>query len=429
MALLALGINHKTASVSVREKVAFPPELLADALKQIMQLPHIEEASILSTCNRTEVYCNADAEGYHVLLEWLSEFHNIPVNELTASSYIYWDEKAVNHMMSVASGLDSMVLGEPQILGQLKSAYASSQKMGTINGVLGRLFETSFSVAKRVRTDTSIGENPVSVAFAAVSLASKLFSDFSNKKALLIGAGKTIELVARHLCEAGVVDITVANRTLARAQVLAGEFDGQAILLPDIPDYLPKADIVIASTASPLPILGKGAVERALKIRKHQPIFMVDIAVPRDVEPQVAELEDVFLYTVDDLKQVIDQNVKSREGAAEEARHLIESGAVEFISHLRTRDAFDVLKQFRSKAERLKTQELERALKALKNGGNPEKILQTLANGLTNKIIHAPTVQVRKAASEGRMEATIWLGELFALSEPVPCLPVRSREK
>jgi glutamyl-tRNA reductase len=423
MALLALGINHKTASVDIREKVAFSPDHIDDALKQLLTISHIKEASILSTCNRTELYCASELEGSRALLDWLGDFHGIPVEELAACSYAYWDEDAVNHMMSVACGLDSLVLGEPQILGQLKSAYATSREAGTVNGILGRLFESTFSVAKRVRTHTSIGENPVSVAFAAVSLASRLFSDFSNKRALLIGAGKTVELVARHLREAGVNHITVANRTLSRAEALAQEFNGTSILLSDIPDHLPNADIVIASTASQLPVLGKGAVERALKIRKRQPIFMVDIAVPRDIEPQVAELDDVFLYTVDDLKQVIDKNIKSREGAAEEARHLIESGAAEFIMQLRALNASTVLKQFRGKAEQLKGIELERALKAIRKGGDPEQVLQAFANGLTNKLIHSPTVQVRKATSQGRFEAMNWLEELYELGPSESGLP------
>jgi glutamyl-tRNA reductase len=423
MALLALGINHKTASVDIREKVAFSPDHIDDALKQLLTISHIKEASILSTCNRTELYCASELEGSRALLDWLGDFHGIPVDELAACSYAYWDEQAVRHMMSVACGLDSLVLGEPQILGQLKSAYATSREAGTINGILGRLFESTFSVAKRVRTHTSIGENPVSIAFAAVSLASRLFSDFSNKKALLIGAGKTVELVARHLREAGVNNITVANRTLSRAEALAQEFNGTSILLSDIPDYLPQADIVIASTASQLPILGKGAVERALKIRRRQPIFMVDIAVPRDIEPQVADLDDVFLYTVDDLKQVIDINIKSREGAAEEARHLIASGAAEFIMQLRALNASTVLKQFRGKAEQLKGVELEKALKLIRKGENPEKVLQAFANGLTNKLIHSPTVQVRAATSQGRFEAMNWLEELYELGSADSDLP------
>lgn len=415
MALLALGINHKTASVSVREKVAFSPERIVAALKDAQQVSPVSEVAILSTCNRTELYCATELEGSRALLEWLGDYHNLQLDELESCSYAYWDEDAARHMMKVASGLDSLVLGEPQILGQLKSAYATAREAETVGGELGRLFEQTFSVAKRVRTDTAIGENPVSVAYAAVHLANHLFTDMSKNRALLIGAGKTVELVARHLKEAGVRDITVANRTLSRAQELAHEIQGDAILLSDIPDRLPYADIVIASTASQLPILGKGAVERALKLRKHRPIFMVDIAVPRDIEPQVSELDDVYLYTVDDLRQVIDENVKSREGAAREAEHLVESGAAEFMFQVRALSATSTLKQFRSQVEQTRDIEVEKALRVIRNGGDPEAALKGLARGLTNKIIHSPTVQVRKATAEGRIEVTDWLRELFEL--------------
>ncbi|MCP5162831.1 MAG: glutamyl-tRNA reductase [Hahellaceae bacterium] len=415
MAFLALGINHKTAPVSVREKVAFAPDKVIAALQEACQVSHVSEVAILSTCNRTELYCVAELPGSRALLEWMGRYHGLDTQQLIPCSYVHWDEDAARHMMKVASGLDSLVLGEPQIFGQLKSAYATAQEAQTVGTELGRLFEQAFSVAKRVRTDTAIGENPVSVAYAAVSLAGRLFSSLKENRALLIGAGKTVELVARHLREAGVQDITVANRTLVRAQELASEFNGRAILLSDIPDYLHQADIVIASTASPLPILGKGAVESALKKRRHKPIFMVDIAVPRDIESQVSELDDVFLYTVDDLRQVIDENIRSREGAAREAEHLVESGAGEFMLQMRALGATGVLKAFREHSEMLRDQELEKALRTLKNGVNPEQVLRSLARGLTNKLIHSPTVQVRKATAGGRDEATQWLRELFDL--------------
>ncbi|PIE43698.1 MAG: glutamyl-tRNA reductase [Gammaproteobacteria bacterium] len=417
MSLLALGINHKTASVDVREKVAFSPDKIRQALSRVLDVSKVNEVAILSTCNRTELYCSTELTGSRLLLEWLSDYHDLSVSDLESCSYAYWDEDAVRHMMEVASGLDSLILGEPQILGQLKSAYCVAKEANAVGSILGRLFEQAFSVAKRVRTDTAIGENPVSVAYAAVSLAGHIFSDMSKNAALLIGAGETIELVARHLNEIGVTDITVANRTLDRAKSLASLFDGKAVVLSEIPDQLPFADIVITSTASPLPILGKGAVESALKIRKHSPIFMVDIAVPRDIEPQVGELDDVYLYTVDDLQKVIDENIKSREGAAEEARHLVASGATEFMSSLRELGAVSILKQFRSQAENLRERELTKALKSLSAGAAPEKVLAALARGITNKLIHTPTVQVRKATSDGKNEVSDWLSFLFELEE------------
>ena len=331
MAFLALGINHKTASVDVRERVAFTPEQLVEALQQLCRLTASREAAILSTCNRSELYIEQDHLAADSVLRWLAEYHQLSLEELRASAYVHEDHDAVRHMMRVASGLDSLVLGEPQILGQMKSAYAVAREAGTIGPLLGRLFQATFSAAKQVRTDTAIGENPVSVAFAAVSLAKQIFSDLGRSQALLIGAGETITLVARHLHEQGVRRIVVANRTLERASTLAEQFGAHAVLLADIPHELVHSDIVISSTASQLPILGKGAVESALKLRKHKPIFMVDIAVPRDIEPEVGELDDVYLYTVDDLHDVVAENLKSRQGAAQAAEELVSVGAEDFM--------------------------------------------------------------------------------------------------
>ncbi|MEH6577258.1 MAG: glutamyl-tRNA reductase [Amphritea sp.] len=418
MALLALGINHKTASVAIREKVAFAPEQMSDALAQACRVAQLKEVAILSTCNRTELYCSTQLEGTRALLEWLGHYHGLDPDELQQCSYAYWDQEAAQHMMRVASGLDSLVLGEPQILGQLKSSYAVSQDSGVVGAELARLFQQTFSVAKKVRTDTAIGENPVSVAYASVSLAQHIFSDLSRSKALLIGAGETIELVARHLSESGVKQMTVANRTLVRAEILAKEFSAKAILLGDIPEALVDADIVIASTASQLPILGKGAVESALKKRKHRPVFMVDIAVPRDIEPEVAELDDVYLYTVDDLKEVIEENVRSRESAAQEAEAIVESGAAEFMRQLRSLGAVETVMAVRQQADQIKTIELEKALRQLQSGKAAEDVLNNLARGLTNKLLHSPTVQLRKASAEGRNDILEMAQELYQLSEP-----------
>ncbi len=417
MALLALGINHKTAPVDVRERVAFAPESMAEAMHAAKVSADLKEIAILSTCNRTELYCSSKLEGSRALLEWLGEYHGLDPAQLQGCSYAFWDEDAARHMMRVASGLDSLVLGEPQILGQLKSAYSVSQENGHVGAELGRLFQQTFSVAKQVRTDTAIGENPVSVAYAAVSLAQHIFAEMSSSKALLIGAGETIELVARHLSQAGVKEITVANRTLNRALTLAEDFSGKAILLGDIPEALADADIVIASTASQLPILGKGAVESALKKRKHRPIFMVDIAVPRDIEAEVGELDDVYLYTVDDLKEVIEENQRTRETAAQQAEEIIESGAHDFMRQLRSLDAVDVLTLFRGQAEALRDQELDKALKQLENGKPAEEVIAMLARGLTNKMLHHPTIQMRKASADGRGDLLELVQELYQLSE------------
>ena len=413
MSFLAFGINHKTASVDIREKVAFDVQRLDDALKALSDVSGVHEAAILSTCNRTEIYCSVDGVSADRLLVWLADYHQTDLQSVIACSFSLYDQDAVTHVMRVASGLDSLVLGEPQILGQLKSAYTSALEAKTIQGPLGRLFEQSFTVAKRVRTETAIGENSVSVAAAAVNLARQLFADFSDNTALLIGAGKTTELVARHLKQSGIKRLIIANRTLSRAQELSKLVGGEAALLGDIPDLLKESDIVIASTASALPILGKGAVERALKSRKHRPYFMVDIAVPRDIEPQVSELSDVYLYTVDDLKGVIDENVKSRAGAAREAEVMVQEGYEAFMAQLRASGVGNVLRHFRHQAEALQKQEFEKALNALQGGADAEVVLSSLSRNLTNKLIHEPTVQVRRAAELGQNEKAEWLLELF----------------
>lgn len=417
MTLLTLGINHKTAPVAVREKVAFAPDHLPAQLRQVNATHGVDEIAILSTCNRTELYFTAKNNDPSALLSWLEQVHGVPLEQLQSCHYALKDEAAVQHIMRVASGLDSLILGEPQILGQMKSAYAVAQEAGTIGPELDRLFRQTFSVAKQVRTDTAIGENPVSVAYAAVNLAQRIFSELSTSRALLIGAGETIDLVARHLVDAGVKDITVANRTLERAEALAEQFGAKAILLSAIPDELYRADIVIASTASPLPILGKGAVERALKKRKHAPMFMVDIAVPRDIEAEVGELNDVYLYTVDDLKDIIEENVRQREHAAQDAVEIIEAGSAAFMRQLRTLDAVTTLKAFRQHAETIRNQELEKALKRLQKGDDAQVVVATLANMLTNKLIHQPTVQMREASAIGRKEVMTWVQELYQLSD------------
>lgn len=415
MALLALGINHKTASVEVRERVAFSPDEHAEALSAACEMAGLKEVAILSTCNRTEIYCNAESEDAQSIFQWLSDYHHLNADDIRACSYLHWQQDAARHMMRVASGLDSLVLGEPQILGQLKSSFSMSQENGFLGGELGRLFQQTFSVAKQVRTETAIGENPVSVAYAAVSLSQHIFADLKRSHALLIGAGETIELVARHLKEAGIKSITVANRTHERALKLAEQVGGDAVLLGEIPDVLPKADIVISSTASQLPILGKGAVETALKKRRHRPVFMVDIAVPRDIEPQVAELDDVYLYTVDDLREVIEENQRSREVAAREAETLVDAGSEAFIRQLRSLDAVDTLTMLRRQAEDIREAELNKALRQLQSGKSAEDVLAQLARGITNKLIHQPTIQMRRASADGRNEIVEAAHELYQL--------------
>ena len=432
MTLLALGINHRTASVAVREQVAFSPAQLDTALAELRNLPQISEAAVLSTCNRTELYCVTDAAGEQAVLNWLGRFHNLRVDELTRCAYHYLDNDAARHLMRVAVGLDSMVLGEPQILGQLKDAYQQARESKGLGGELERLFQHTFAVAKQVRTETGIGKNPVSVAYAAVSMASRIFDDFSRSRALLIGAGETIELVARHLHEAGVRQLTVANRTRERAELVAGPLGGTAITLQEIPDALEHADIVISSTAAPLPILGKGMVERALKKRRHRPVFMVDIAVPRDIEPEVGELADVFLYTVDDLEEVIQENRRHRQVAADQAESLIEHGVGSWQHARRIRNGGELIRDYRQHGEALRDLSRDQALERLARGEDPAKVIERLAHQLTNRLLHQPTQAIRDAASEEHHELLSAAPRLLLPAKPAfettPAPPVKRQK-
>ena len=413
MTLVAFGINHNSAPLALREKVAFSPDIMEFALKNAMEQEGLTEVAILSTCNRTEIY--AVTEQIDILERWLLAHTQAPEDQLKSSLYAYENQDALRHMMKVAGGLDSLVLGEPQILGQMKSAFAVARELGTLGSELHVIFQQVFNVAKRVRTETAIGENPVSVAYAAVSLAQQIFSNLKDDTALLIGAGETISLVARHLAEHGIKKIMVANRTLDRAQKLAAEFNGEAFLLADIPEQLHRADIVISSTASQLPLLGKGAVESALKKRKHKPMFMLDIAVPRDIESQVAELDDVYLYTVDDLHAVIDENKKSRVLAADQAQLIIDQGVEDYVRQQRELNAVDLIKHYRNQAEQTRDIELQKALKQLQSGVGAEEILSQLARNLTNKLLHSPTTVLKEASANQRHYVMRAAQELFAL--------------
>lgn len=422
MNLVALGISHNSAAVELRERVAFAPEQVNEALNDACEALAIEEVVILSTCNRTEVYAvtlgeQAVADKTVELIDWIAGYHHLSAAELHRCVYIYEGRDALRHIVQVAAGLDSMVLGEPQIFGQLKSAFAVASEAGTIGSELGRLFPRVFSIAKRVRTDTAIGENPVSVAYAAVDLAGHIFSDLGKCNALLVGAGETIELVARHLVEAGVDNIVIANRTLGRARELAHKFGASAVLLAEIPEQLADVDIVITSTASQLPILGKGAVEQALKARKHRPYLMVDLAVPRDIETQVGDLRDVYLYSVDDLREIVDENLRSRRDEARKADVMIDEGVARFLDERRGLGAVDVVRQYRGMAEELREQELKRALQALERGGDPAQIVAQLARGITNKLIHAPTTGLKQASAQGRQDVVHHARRLLGIDE------------
>jgi len=417
MTILTLGLNHNSAPVSIRERLVFPAERLREALGELVRLPEVQEAAILSTCNRTEVYCGTASADQERIIDWIAREHRLRREEFHPYLYAHTDAGTIRHMFRVACGLDSMILGEPQILGQMKTAYQAAAEAGTLGKTLSKLFHHTFSAAKKVRTDTAIGSSPVSVAFAAVRLAQRIFDDLKEQTALLIGAGETIELTARHLHEQGVGEIIIANRTFERAHALAEQFNGFAISLAELPQHLAKADIVVSSTASQLPILGKGSVESALKARKHRPMFMVDLAVPRDIEQEVGQLSDVYLYTVDDLRNTIEEGMKSRQEAAKQAEEIIDTEVDHFLAWLRAQGATDTLRDFRAHAEKLRDEALSNALRALRNGKPPEDALHLLANALTNKLIHLPSTQIKQAGADERHDLISAARELFQLKD------------
>ncbi len=420
MALIAFGINHSTAPIEIREQISIGNEVVNDALTELKHQPGVHEAAILSTCNRTELYCSLDQQSNPLPLDWLHNFHGMKQGLLKPFLYTHPDVQAVRHVLRVASGLDSMILGEPQVLGQLKDAYQKAVHAGSVGHQLNRLFQHSFHVAKEVRSNTSIGNHPVSVAFASVRLAQQIFGDLKNQTALLIGAGETIELATKHLYENGLRRMIIANRTLERSQRLANQYSVYAIQIGDIPRHLAEADIVISSTASPLPILGKGAVESAIKERRHKPIFMVDIAVPRDIEVEVGNLDDVYLYTVDDLKDMVQENLRNRQEAAIQAEKIIDSRAVEFMNWLDSLDAVSTIRALRGQAEKIQEEVIETSMNKLRRGADPETLLLETARNLTNKLMHVPSVKLRNASADNRDDLLQAAEELYELNGDTP---------
>ena len=389
MQLFTLGLNHQTAPLPIRERVVFAAERLQSALSELARRKPVEEAAILSTCNRTELYC-ATGEPREAL-DWFAGYHALAPAELRPYVYTLPQEESVRHAFRVASGLDSMVLGEPQILGQMKDAVRNAEAAGTLGTTLHKLFQRSFAVAKDVRSNTGIGANVVSMAAAAVRLAERIFPALAEQKVLFIGAGEMIELCATHFAARRPGMMAFANRTLERAEHLAQRFSAQSMLLRELPERLHEFDIVISCTASSLPILGKGTMERAIKLRRHRPVFMVDLAVPRDIEPEVAEMDDIFLYCLDDLAGLVREGVDARSSAVEQAEAIIESQVGNFLHWMQSRDRVPLIRQLRESAEEARRHEVERALKALARGEDPKAILETLSHGLTNKLLHAPT--------------------------------------
>ncbi|PKO53953.1 MAG: glutamyl-tRNA reductase [Betaproteobacteria bacterium HGW-Betaproteobacteria-20] len=393
MQLYVIGVNHTTAPIQIRENVAFNGEHLGSALRELTT-HGATEAAILSTCNRTELYCSTDNP--EKPLNWLSQYHKLEMSKLQPYIYTLPNDAAVKHAFRVASGLDSMVLGEAQILGQFKQSVKIAQDAGTLGTHLHKLFQRTFEVAKEVRTNTDIGANSISMAAAAVKLAQRIFGNISDQKVLLIGAGEMIELCADHFAAQKPKSMMVANRTLERGSRLAEKISLQgvsakAILLNDLPESFAEYDIVITSTASQLPIVGLGMVESAIKARRHRPVFMVDLAVPRDIEPEVADLDDVFLYTVDDLAQVVADGIVNRQEAAVAAEIIVTARVEHFMQWLKKRDAVPTIKALRDQAEITRQAELEKAFKLIQKGESPESVLEALSNALTNKFLHAPS--------------------------------------
>ncbi|MBX3708033.1 MAG: glutamyl-tRNA reductase [Pseudomonadales bacterium] len=416
MAILAYGVNHRTAPLEVRERIAFPEDGLRDALHAIRaEVPTLSEAVIVSTCNRTEVYAALDPSAERQVAAWLARHRPIGEDDLARIAYTYWDADAVRHLIRVASGLDSQVLGEPQIMGQIKSAYELAREAGTLGPELHLLSQVGLATAKRVRTDTDIGRNPVSVAYAAVSMAGRLFTDLETKRALLIGAGEIMQRVAEHLHEQRVASMAIANRTLANAANLAARFNGEAMELDAVATQLHRFDIVIASTGSMLPVVHRTTVEAAIRQRRRRPIFFVDLAVPRDVEPEVGDLADVYLYTIDDLTEIIEENIRGRRAAAQTAEALVDQGTTHYLRERRAHEGQALLRQFRDGAEMLREQELQRALREIAAGVSPDQALAGLARSLTNKLIHPPTVAIRNASADGRGDLLDYLKSVYQL--------------
>ena len=414
--LFAFGINHQTAPLNVREQIAFNAETMEPALLDLVGHGAAKEATILSTCNRTEVYCNTPAPEQPI--NWLANYHKLQASDIEPYLYTMPHERAVKHAFRVASGLDSMVLGEPQILGQLKQAVRSAEQAGTLGFILHKLFQRTFSVAKDVRSQTEIGSNLISMAAAAVKLAERIYPSIAEQNVLFIGAGEMIELNAVHFAAKSPKQITVANRTLERAQVLARRINGDAITLNDLPEQLAHNDIIVTCTASQLPILGKGMVERALKQRKHRPLFIVDLAVPRDVEAEVIELDDVFLYTVDDLGEVVRDGLDARQNAVREAEVIIDAGVANFLQWMQAREVVPTIRALRDHVDRQRRHELDKAHRQLAKGETPEKVLEMLSNSLTNKFLHAPTHALNQMKADEREAYMEIIHRLYHLHTP-----------
>ena len=411
-----LGLNHNTASLVIRERLTFSNDEILYALDQINAIESVNEVVILSTCNRSELYLSADEKGLAQVESWLIDYKNI--NEETATHlFTKCNEEAINHISRVACGLDSMILGEPQILGQLKEAFRIAQDAGTIKDKLNPLFAHVFSVAKKIRTNTAIGKSPVSVAYAAVTLANQFFAGFKQHTALLVGAGMSIELTAKHLKNKGIGRLFIANRDFEKAQKLAKKFDGYAIDLTDIDGILEVADILISATSSQQYVVSKSQISRAIKARKRRPIFAVDIAVPRDMEPSIADLEDIYIYTIDDLEKVILEGQANRQEAAIEANNLLLEESSRYIEKQKVLTINSKIVALREYGEKIKQEVLKQSYKELKKGDNIEQVLEKNTSILINKLMHLPNIKLKKAAEESDIESIQLISKLYDLDD------------
>ncbi len=420
--VLTFGLNHVSAPVSVRERVSLPIALLKPALEGLRATfgGRVHEAAILSTCNRTEIYCAAEREVIEQVPAWLADFRELDAGKLSPHLYRHVQDDAVRHAFRVASGLDSMVLGEPQILGQMKEAVRAAEDAGSLGTLLHQLFQRTFSVAKEVRSQTAIGEQSVSMAAAAVRLAERVFGDLTQVKVLCVGAGEMMELCATHFAAQRPKNMVIANRTLDRAESLASRFTAGTMRLADLPDRLAEFDVVISCTASSLPILGLGMVERATRARRHRPIVMVDLAVPRDIEPEVARLDDVYLYSVDDLGRVVQNATDARQAAVVHAETIIETRVQHFMHWMDSREVVPVIRNLHAAADGLRAAELDRARKALARGESPDAVLEQLAHGLTQKYLHGPLAALNQSQGDDRQQLLGWLPRLYPQRSRTP---------
>lgn len=412
MPLLAVGISHKTAPLDVRERLAFSGQDCILAARALLALPAVEEAVLVSTCNRTEVYALVSPDDTQAVLAWLLQHSGITADRAREYFYQFRNQQAVTHLFNVASGLDSLVLGEPQILGQLKAAWQSAREAGSLGKITDRLFQRAFATGKQIRNETGISSHPVSVAYIATVLARQIFGDLTSKTVLMVGAGEMIELCGRHFAQQGVKGLIIANRSLAKARSLADQFDAEAVILDDLEEVLARADIVISSTASKTPIITSAATRTAMVKRRHKPVFLVDIAVPRDVEPAVTDIDGAYLYTIDDLQQVADENRSERNRAAESAGHSVSESVLDFMRWLHGARAADSLHRLRNHAELSGEALAMRAVRQLQAGHDPEQVVGQMATTLTHRILHGPTKRLREAAEEedyDMLKAADWL--------------------